>query len=1614
MFISKMKFGLCFIWVTFAVLSCTQNQNTPYTQTKPVPVPDQTTETTAPTTKQTTTTTQLPGDQVDLSPSFTVGPPAEVSLKEGETLNFSITATGQSEVTYSSQCANICPSGITVSPLGVVTWNPGFNDAGIYDVRFSATDVNGLVGVTEYVRIRVANVDRKPIISSVMITGNDPVSPSTFTCDVVATDPDLGDIIRISRNWTVNGHLPLSGHIGSKTVSISDLGLSGDVIRCEATAIDMSNVSSDVFISDPTTIPNSPPVIISSGPILTSVQGSAIAESVESGLFRVGDLVTCAVSFYDREGGTILASSMKLIALPLSSSDGILPSPYQDFVATTDSFQTTSEILATFTGSQVSYNISPPIEFFGSTFPAGAKFGLSYGTQSFVVTKKYAHRPLTCLTTLLDGNSTVSLATFVSRIKNTAPKISSVTVEANPVSPNILPTQNSQALLRSGGQIRCTASYQDVDGDVLVAGVKILNKRGQVVRIRQNPDVAWSQACDQLGSCTVTGLYTLKRWTDIGGSDADRENFSDIHQDVLSCEADISDITTYGPLTSTTISAGSGGELTVQDSPPTIISVTGPGSVVLSGNLRANGSLTQTLYSKDVLTPLTFAVSDPDGDQVSLKLGQSSNGQNCGDYGISFSADTTRYPNMVVSEVGSIPLMAYPHRSRDCKITVYSESVASTGGAPLDSNPLTLSLIIPNRPPKLFCGTTSEITAILNNANLNLAYAGLAKSTLNYYLKSGIEDSFGSVTTPGQRLGFDELDTTSTPESERTSFLCTVIDLDGMSSGSEVAFVSILGDSVSSGTDAFNWNISEVGGDTGCSYFLSDGITKSTLATSPFGASSSVITRKINYSMGIKSCAGKISVTDGNPLDPSSLKSNEVNFAIAPKLKIDLSSVTLDAYGRLKMNTNPTIMDTSRYQFITPDQGNITNTINLPSTIPANKVPAFSVARITGSALDISYSDVRTEQNMPALGLSSVTSPGFAEMSTSPLGVSFILASKEVYQSSTFMPLTDEQQTSAFFMEDGFSSSINQKNLNLSLTLNATNISDQSSTQKTISRNIKFGFSQALGTDLTALPRRPSLIKGIYGFSGRQVLGYSSCPSMSSCVGRETSISSGETHTCFVADQGSVFCFGGNTRGQLGDTYQGGPGNLFDAREPLTPMVKNIGSNCSVDYQGSQSPCPMNGVDSEKIVEVSVGVAHSCVLTEGGRVLCFGDNTYGQLGTAQNILALPGDSSFNLPSPEADYVVINQNLNPVPLTNVVQVSAGPWHTCALTKDGDVFCWGANPSTSLNLSDVPSQFCGSGSTNRCVANPVKIDSFHGAIQISSGGYGSRLSMNGVSPGVQYIGGTTCALMNDRSVKCMGDGIYGLSQSTTQLLTPVSSAYISRLASFFEEYVMANKGPSSSPPARFEDSVMGVAVGKLTACALSLSSYSCWGGGVSGDVEDPFMTGAGLSSLGITSNLSTNLVPVSKTTSLGSVVADKSMGVGFSCEIFSDSTHRSSVRCFGKNHFIEGLSESSALPSHHFGSLGYGGQDEVIPGAISAVVLDEAGAEITDVKAISSGSFHACFVRQSGQVYCIGSNFAGQTGVTSGQPSAVSLRARLVATGAAVKSCSQLIRPSLQTR
>lgn len=200
------------------------------------------------------------------------------------------------------------------------------------------------------------------------------------------------------------------------------------------------------------------------------------------------------------------------------------------------------------------------------------------------------------------------------------------------------------------------------------------------------------------------------------------------------------------------------------------------------------------------------------------------------------------------------------------------------------------------------------------------------------------------------------------------------------------------------------------------------------------------------------------------------------------------------------------------------------------------------------------------------------------------------------------------------------------------------------------------------------------------------------------------------------------------------------------------------GSGCGpTSVPGDPSHVPSRGPVPGRS-QVSAGEKHACAVRRNGELLCWGSNGAGQLGRGT-----AGETQPLSPALVQD------------VTDVVAVSAGFRHTCALRRDGSVYCWGDNENGQLGDGTRESRSGGvlveglhaidvaAGKSHSCaVTEDGQVVCWGLKHQCPPGGAGSHPARSAVAglPGkavaVTAAATRTCALLASGGVSCWSDG------------------------------------------------------------------------------------------------------------------------------------------------------------------------------------------------------------------------------------------------------------------
>jgi alpha-tubulin suppressor-like RCC1 family protein len=275
----------------------------------------------------------------------------------------------------------------------------------------------------------------------------------------------------------------------------------------------------------------------------------------------------------------------------------------------------------------------------------------------------------------------------------------------------------------------------------------------------------------------------------------------------------------------------------------------------------------------------------------------------------------------------------------------------------------------------------------------------------------------------------------------------------------------------------------------------------------------------------------------------------------------------------------------------------------------------------------------------------------------------------------------------------------------------------------------------------------------------------------------------GQRHTCSTSGAIELVpgCWGDNRLGQLAADQIPGPANTC-------PFGFGMCTAFRVAVHGSDGVAHFGGVSA-----LAAGDQHSCMLW-GGNVLCWGDDSFGQLGDGQVRAGGPFDHVSVIP------VFLPPPQDPLTL----DISAGGFHTCSRMDDNTARCWGDNRFGQIGNG---------GASSQPVARP-------NVVLASDGNPLPDVRL--IAAGERH----SCALIaNDGFVSCWGDNSLGqIGQDTATTPTAAKAAMV-----FY---------PSGQ-------SVKGVEItaGMFHTCVLNPSgTVQCWGSNAKGQLGPGVGVGA----------------------------------------------------------------------------------------------------------------------------------------------------------------------------
>ena len=216
-------------------------------------------------------------------------------------------------------------------------------------------------------------------------------------------------------------------------------------------------------------------------------------------------------------------------------------------------------------------------------------------------------------------------------------------------------------------------------------------------------------------------------------------------------------------------------------------------------------------------------------------------------------------------------------------------------------------------------------------------------------------------------------------------------------------------------------------------------------------------------------------------------------------------------------------------------------------------------------------------------------------------------------------------------------------------------------------------------------------LNNTYGQLGDETTTNRSTPVQVKGIGGATAITAGSHHTCALLSRGEVWCWGRQDSGQLGNGVFRNQRAPFDAQlKPVqvvgintaTAIVAGDVHTCALLSDGTvwcwgsnfagglgdgtttsfATPVQVSGITTAKAI--AAGTYHTCAMLSDSSMRCWGGNYFGALG---NGTTGNGTDAANTTTPVS---VSGISTGTAP-------TAGGLYTCATLSDGTARCWGSN-------------------------------------------------------------------------------------------------------------------------------------------------------------------------------------------------------------------------------------------------------------------------------------------------------------------------------------------------
>jgi Alpha-tubulin suppressor and related RCC1 domain-containing proteins len=387
------------------------------------------------------------------------------------------------------------------------------------------------------------------------------------------------------------------------------------------------------------------------------------------------------------------------------------------------------------------------------------------------------------------------------------------------------------------------------------------------------------------------------------------------------------------------------------------------------------------------------------------------------------------------------------------------------------------------------------------------------------------------------------------------------------------------------------------------------------------------------------------------------------------------------------------------------------------------------------------------------------------------------------------------------------------------------------------------------------------------------------------------------------------------------------------------------------------------------------GTNRTCAIVTS-QVYCWGFNRYGQLGNGQYLNS--GSTEDAAPTVDSKIPVkVLQQPGVLAGKKIVKIFVAQHHSCALSDDGKMYCWGINSDgqlgndTTTNLTPaVPIQVGGAlagkvvtdigGTFNTsCAIAESKIYCWGNnskgttGVGLTSGDTdvptlvtATNLPVNYVATELSTSGSrsrTMCAIVNTKAY-CWGDNDSGaVGDGTTTDRTMPTKVVDTGVLSGKTVTEISAEGYVGDENASDGTDIPGPHV-----CVIANGALYCWGENSDGQLGD-----------NTSADKFTPVAVIASGVLAGKTIQDVKLGIYHTCALASGG-----VYCWGRD---------------NYGQVGDGGTGAQASKDVPIQVTQEAGKlTASNVIAIGAGANRGCAVVTDGRTFCWGLNSSGQIG------------------------------------